>query len=455
MLPPTRRGVASAASVPTPPEATDQVVLTARQLAQQAPCESVLVPQPQLPESQPSTHQNPADPFREKARALVAQTREAVKETAWGSLFIEDLAPAMTETIALNLFERSLGQPAIPPEVTFNPLGSASEAFSLASRGPLSAQATGLAAQGQYVGFLASMAGSGPLLPALCAIAGDFSQEKLSLSLQNPQAFLLASAASGPVHISHGVEVLGLRNDHEKAVLDSAMTHIKSRCPEALQGLGAVMVDTALPGRDSQDSYTAGFHWPGLPFVALNRGACQEEKSALVVLGHELGHIQDDRGGYSSRPHSPFGKSQDRHDFLSDYAHSPELEPTQRAREDFAETHADVLANWDQILEKPDLYLHAAGAIGEKRAWILREVYQQELPPPSPACQRFLAQDRLEGSQFAGTPVLLQPGPAFESFRKQIVKRLEHVDRAGSEVTIHAADAPYLEWARSLLMPAS
>lgn len=419
-------------------EPQDQVLLLSQKLARQVPVESAFGPPPETapePVSQPA--QSPADPFRDKARAVVAQAREQISQTAWGSLFVEELEPLVVESTALNLFERSLGtRPEAPPQVALQ-FGSAGDAFTLHSL-PVSDNARGLARQGQYLSFLSATSGAGALSPALLTILEDFNTDKLQQLARSPLGMVLAASTSSVPFVHEGVQVSGCRSQREKTNLTESLSYLKDRCPTALDSCKLVVLESALLP-DGPETVTHGQVFVGQPTALLRRSVCDTPESTQWVLFHEIGHLMDNAQGYTQRSDSPFGKGQS----VSSYA--AEAGP----QEDFAETHADVLKNWDQIKANPDLYVHASGETGQKRAWILENVYQQKVAPASESCRKFLALDHAEGPTFDRMPVLKTPGPAFQQFRALIVKRLQELPN--SPEAPHSDDKAALDWARSYL----
>jgi len=394
------------------------------------------VPAEAIPEPASPGTQGPADPFRERARLVVAQAREQISQTAWGSLFME-IEPMVVESTALNLFERSLGtNPQAPSQVELK-LGSAGDAFELYTR-PVSPNARGLARQGQYLSYLGATSAAGPLSPALLAILEDFDTDKLQ-KLANSSLGTVVAASTSSVPFAHeGVQISGCRSQREKTNVTESLSYLKERCPSALDACKVVVLESALLP-EGPEEVTHGQVFLGLPTAVLLRSVCDTPESTQWVLFHEIGHLMDNAQGYTQRSDSPFGKGE----FVSSYA--SEAGP----QEDFAETHADVLKNWDQIKVNPDLYVHASGDTGKKRAWILENVYQQQIAPASESCQEFLALDRGQGPAFDSMPVLQTPGPAFQKFRGLMVKHLQDLGNAPEQA--NPDDAAALAWARSYL----
>jgi hypothetical protein len=415
----------------------DQILLTAQRLAESVPVEAAF-PVTESKTPVPSEKlQRPADPFREKARQVVAQARQQFSQTAWGSLFVEDLEPLVVESTALNLFERSLGNnPQAQAQVQLKP-GSAGDIFDMKSL-PVSEAAKGLARQGQYLSFLTASSGAGPLSPALMAILADFDTDKLQKLSNNAFGTIAAASTSSQAFAHEGVQISGCRTRRERENLEQALSYLKDRCPQALDATKLVILESA-PLPEGPDTVTHGQTFSGYPTAVLRRSICDTPETTQWILYHEIGHIMDANGGYTRRPDSPFGKGEG----VTAYA------ATSPADEDFAETHADVLKNWDKLKSNPDLFIHAGGDAGAKRAWILKEVYGQEIPPPSPECQKFLALDHGEGPAFANMPALQVSGPAFGQFRQALVKRLQ--DLSTGVLTEKPEDHAVLEWARGYL----
>ncbi|MFN8606950.1 MAG: hypothetical protein U0931_05430 [Vulcanimicrobiota bacterium] len=432
-------GLPARPAAPSEPAAPDQVLLTAQQLAQSVPVETSFGPT--VTESAPppvsQKDQTPADPFRAKARQVVARAREQISQTAWGSLFVDELEPLVVEQTALNLFERSLGNNPQPGSQVEMKLGSAGDAFSLKSLA-VSEGARGLARQGQYLSFLSASSGAGPLSPALMSILSDFDTDKLQKLSNSPVGTILAASTSSQTFAHEGVQISGCRSDRERETIGQALSYLKDRCPAALEATKLVVLESA-PLPDGPATVTHGQVFQGHPTAVLRRSVCDTTESTQWVLYHEIGHIMDNAGGYTRRPDSPFGKGE----AVSRYA------ATATPDEDFAETHADVLKNWDSIKHNPDLFIHASGATGAKRAWILKEVYGQDIPPASQQCQQFMALNHGEGPVFDKMPVLKVPGPAFGQFRQLLVKQLQDLSNAPGQE--HPDDRDALNWARTYL----
>lgn len=343
--------------------APDQVMLTAQRLAASVSLETSLGPVAEsVPPPSEKLH-NPADPFREKARQAVAQAGQQISQTAWGSLFVE-LEPLMVESTALSLFERSLG--SNPQAASQVQAGDATGVFNLKSL-PVSEKAKGLAKQGEYLSFLSATSAAGPLSPALMAILEDFDTDKLQKLSNDAVGTLLAASTASQSFAHEGVQVSGCRNEREREHVTEALTYLKERCPKALDACKVVLLESA-PIPSGPETVTSGQVFAAYPTAVLRRSVTDTPESTQWVLFHEVGHLVDNQYGYTQRADSPFGKGES----VTPYA--AESGP----QEDFAETHADVLKNWDQWKSNPEL-LRSGGELGAKRAWILREVYGQEI----------------------------------------------------------------------------
>lgn len=408
--------------------APDQVMLTAQKLAASVPVETSFGPVTES--AAPSTEklQSPADPFREKARQVVAQAGPHLSQTPWGSLFME-MEPLMVEATALNLFERSLGNnPQAPSQVV---VGDAVGAFDLKSL-PVSDKARGLARQGEYLSYLTATSGAGALSPALMAILQDFDTDKLQKLSNNAVGTVLAASTSSQSFAHEGVQISGARNDRERENVSEALTYIKERCPKALAACNLVVLESA-PMPEGPGTVTNGQTFAHFPTAVLRRSMTDNPESTRWVLSHEIGHLVDTQGGYTDRPDSPFGKGES----VTPYGFSD------GPQEDFAETHADVLKNWDKIKTNPDLFVHAGGEVGAKRAWILREVYGEDIPPPSPGCQKFLALESVPGMENSGLEI--------GTLRRTLVASLQNPAKEPVAPGYQAA----LDWAKGYLDPAS
>lgn len=339
--------------------APDQVLLTARQLAASVSLETSLGPVlAEKPATVDESSQSPADPFRAKARQAVAQAGEQFSQTAWGSLFME-LEPLVVESTALSLFERSLGHnPQAPSQVE---VGQTAGSFELKSV-PVSERARGLAKQGEYLSFLGATSAAGPLSPALMAILQDFDTDKLQQLSHNAFGTVVAASTSSTAFNHEGVQVSGCRSDRERENISSALSYVKERCPKAVDACKLLLLDSA-PMPSGPEVLTSGQVFSAHPTAVLRRSVTDTPESTQWVLCHELGHLVDNQYGYTQRADSPFGKGE------SVTAYGAEG----GAQEDFAETHADVLKNWDRYRSDPESL--GGGEVGAKRAWILREVY--------------------------------------------------------------------------------
>jgi hypothetical protein len=122
--------------------------------------------------------------------------------------------------------------------------------------------------------------------------------------------------------------------------------------------------------------------------------------SADHVIHHEIGHNIDASKGTGGRywgsddPGSPFGKGAS----VSSYG-------AKNATEDFAETHRELIGNWEKIKADPDRYIHYNGDIGKKYQWQLENIYGQKIPPAT-APKDYAAKIAAQNPQMAGGGVM-------------------------------------------------
>ena len=170
-----------------------------------------------------------------------------------------------------------------------------------------------------------------------------------------------------------GFALLGVRTPQEKATLEAALdkTIAKIGLEKLRQVADRFELATAL-GQLKGDSSVVGL--AGDRTVALERSLMRDPKLLQIKLEHEIGHLVDQDlagAGQQWRSHgadTPFGKGES----VSEYAKL-------NAHEDFAETHAVLLRDWDELKTNP-----WRSVCGEKMAWILQHAYGIEPgEPPS------------------------------------------------------------------------
>lgn len=174
----------------------------------------------------------------------------------------------------------------------------------------------------------------------------------------------------------HGFALLGVRTPQEKATLEAALDKTIARV--GLEKLRQVAdrfeLATALGQLGKRDEPTNVVGLAGDRTVALERALIADPKLLQIKLDHEIGHLVDQHlapTGQQWRSHgkdTPFGKGAT----VSEYAGL-------NAHEDFAETHAVLLRDWEKVQADPLLAVHARGDVGRKMAWILSHAYGIEV----------------------------------------------------------------------------
>jgi len=306
----------------------------------------------------------PADSYRQAARQLLQSPSVSSREI---------------EITGLSLFEREL-----------------------LSKGP--GQTEKLASHSLHGGALAALLGTpaGALTPALQKVLDDFQvfhQPRRTGELRTLGDFdsqIAAARAVGPStpldcglpigDKAYSIPLHGFSQPQEVANLQAAFQEITSKTgTKALHLVKEIYLRPFLAESvDTQgnaqivDGLAHGRQTVGI-IHATARDAQNLRHTFFHELGHELDHILSGGTTFfrSSQADNPFGKSQVRADYLSDYAMTSPAE-------DFAECHAQLIQEWDLIREQPDLFVHSRGKIGEKLAWILVKGYRESLPPPSP-----------------------------------------------------------------------
>lgn len=342
----------------------------------------------------PETAPGPAEPFRDQARKLLPQNPTA----------------RQVELTALSLFEQSATQ--APRTITLVPC---------VEGGVRPGQ--GLAESGLYTAKLAAALG-GPafaLSPALMAVLGDFKSDQLWTATRfegsNSQYraigefrdMQLAHLVTSPMQETpQGHRMRGILDPQEAAHIEMALADMESKIAGSTSSFGTVHVRTVLG--ESQDPRT------GLPIggvqglagdeeIGLSREVARDLNSCKEVVYHEAGHELDrERGQLSLREDSPFGKTSDPQDYVSEYARTFPWE-------DLAETNRVLFSKFEAIQAQPDLWLHARGEVGKKLAFLLKEGYGMSVPPPSPRWSAVLASVQKGDSPFGweseqGTRVL-------------------------------------------------
>ncbi|MEW6281402.1 MAG: putative zinc-binding metallopeptidase, partial [Candidatus Eremiobacterota bacterium] len=264
-----------------------------------------------------------------------------------------------------------------------------------------------LARCGNYTAALALALSGLPatcLSPAVLRVLSQFRPDQLvvredyNLFLGDLSQYAAANRAAGPaLALASGVELRGHWSPLEAANVDQALKELSQRSPRAFRRIVGVDIRTAVGFEEGTDINFAGLTEMG-GNLALARSTARDAERCRRMVFHESGHELDAALGHSGRdfsstPGSPFGKTRDPLDFVSVYASTHPCE-------DFAETHAHVLLNWEPLLAFPDVMLHARGPRGQKLACMLEHGCGVPVPPPSEGLQRVLADVRDGRSPF-------------------------------------------------------
>lgn len=308
----------------------------------------------------------PAEPFRDQARKLLP----------------ENSSPRQVELTALSLFEQSASQ--APRTITLVPCPEG---------GVRPGQ--GMAESGLYTAKLAAALGGAAfsLSPALMAVLGDFKADQLWTDTRfagsNSQYravgefrdMQLAHLVTSPLRETpQGHRMRGILDPQESAHIEIALADMEGKIPGSTSCFGTVHVRTVLG--ESQDPKT-GLPRGGVSGLAgeeeigLSREVARDLESCKEVVYHEAGHELDrERGQLSLREDSPFGKTSNGQDYVSEYARTFPWE-------DLAETNRVLFSKFEAIQAQPDLWLHARGEVSKKLAFLLKEGYGLSVPPPS------------------------------------------------------------------------
>ena len=316
-------------------------------------------PYPRLQEALEVPPEQAADQYRSAARTL-----------------LREQSPAMTfpissevEMTALTLFEKSLLQgPAalavVPGAKALGPhaLYSATLAALMGCPGSVSA---GVAAVLDQFHCWQDRQGSSPL-----KTLGEFEDQVVATHAVGPNTPLACGEFS--------VNLCGHLQPNEVSNIHNALQEIvKKTDTKALHLVKEIYVRPFLAEYHSPDGSLAAIDGiaNGRLKVGLLHSSARDPQACRLALfhelGHELEHILSGRYGppCSERPDTPFGKTQDPADYVSPYARTA-------PGEDFAETHAALIMEWDKIMASPQSYLQSRGEIGNKMAWILEHGYR-------------------------------------------------------------------------------
>ena len=385
----------SAVSTPTVTPVTAEVALpTGATLVKAAPS-----PNLNTLESQLRLASTQADGF------LVAGVKLAENYRQQAALDAPGLDRKELELTALQLFERDLSQ--LPTTLTMtmpevptpgpSPWGTAAlvPVSQTAKPDPALTRLGGMASCSAYTANLAAILGGngGCLAPAVFQALSGFQSEAIVQRggdgwryQGSSQDRFTAAGTVSTVKLGNGTELLGAWSPQEVQVVDQALSHMDKCLPGSGSLVKKLELGSYLGGREreegKQDFGVAGFSYGDREIGVVRPGKAEHSVKAFAnTVYHEAGHEKDralatpPNAFYSRQPGSPFLGTRDPDDYVSGYA-------TILPEEDFAETHADLVTNFDKIMGSSDLSLWANGALGAKRRDIL-EKYGQSVPPPS------------------------------------------------------------------------
>ncbi|MCE1245554.1 MAG: annexin [Firmicutes bacterium] len=154
----------------------------------------------------------------------------------------------------------------------------------------------------------------------------------------------------------------------DRAILNLREIHIRNK-------VGQFTNEAGVPIPHSEVGGLGGSNYGEMVIQA---ESASTRSGADHVVHHEVGHNIDANMGIghhwvSDAVDTPFGKGAS----VSAYG-------SKNAAEDFAETHRELISNWDKIQADPDRYLHYNGDVGNKYKWMLENVYEKEIKPPTP-----------------------------------------------------------------------
>lgn len=233
------------------------------------------------------------------------------------------------------------------------------------------------------------------LAPVLISVLGDLDPQKIfsAPSSQGDNKWIIAggslpdqikaSQAVGAQGQVLGIPLTGVLDPCEQGRLALALQPIvdqigPARVSKVLKNLH---IQTLLGEMQNNNSSSGMAGLGGNGQVAISREALLDHDKAKEYLGHEIGHLIDEEMGakvgiarISDHPDTPFGQGSAPSDFRSDYARRNRME-------DFAEAHTDLMLNWRQYKQFPELGLLARGKYGEKLTFIAKNCYDWYVPP--------------------------------------------------------------------------
>ena len=239
------------------------------------------------------------------------------------------------------------------------------------------------------------------LAPILVGVLGDLDPKKIfgTANSNGDNKWIIAGGSlADQIKVSQalgaqgqvlGIPLSGVIDPGEQGRLAKALQPLMEQIgPDRLKKIMKnVHLQTLLGELQNNNSATGMAGLGGNGQVAIARDALLDPDKAREYLGHEIGHLIDEEMGpkfgvarLSDHPNSPFGKGA-RADFRSEYAQ-------RNAMEDFAEAHTDLMQNWRQYKQFPELGLLARGKYGDKLTYIAKNCYDWYLPPARPHLQK-------------------------------------------------------------------
>jgi hypothetical protein len=246
------------------------------------------------------------------------------------------------------------------------------------------------------------------LAPVLISVLGDLDPAKILGEAQSNgsnkwivaggslEDQITASRAIGSQGQVLGIPLTGVIDPGEQGRLARALQPLVEQVgPERLQRILKNLHIQTFLGEMQNGSPGGMGGLGGGGQIAIARDGLLDPNKAQDYLGHELGHLVDAEMGpkfgvtlLSDHAVSPFGKGEPG-DFRSEYARH-------NAMEDFAETHSDLMLNWRQYKQFPELGMMARGVYGQKLMFIAQNCYDWAMPPARPYMVQ-MAEDVREG----------------------------------------------------------
>lgn len=327
------------------------------------------------PQGTVSPYTGAADYFREMARQKLEPT-------------VANPSPDLVEFAALQLVEHK-----------YLEQGSGEVAPAPAAGQPK----FGMLANTAYMSALTSsqLACMPALAPVLIDVLGDLDPQKIfsSTNSNGDNKWNIAGGSlADQIKVSQavgaqgqvlGIPLTGVIDPGEQGRLARALQPLLDQMgPDRVKRLVKNLHVQTLLGEMQNGSTTGMAGLGGNGQMAISRDALLDHEKAKDYLGHEIGHLVDEEMGpqfgatrLSDAPGSPFGEGAAASDFRSDYARRNRME-------DFAEAHTDLMLNWRQYKQFPELGLVSRGKYGEKLSFIAQKCYGWYLPPARPHLQK-------------------------------------------------------------------